>query len=294
MAKIAWLGLGAMGETIAAHLLGDGHELTVYNRSREKTAGLAASGARVAATPAEAARGAEFVIAMVRDDDASRDIWLGENGAAEALTAGVIAVDSSTVRPGWALTLRDEILKTGAAFFEAPVLGSRPQAKSRKLIALIAGNAELFPKVRDVYAGVSAVVHHVGEIGNGALFKLAINAQYATQVVIFSETLAMLARHGIAPSSAVDIINTAQSTSPSLQMVCRMIADKQFAPLFPIELVAKDLQYAVDVAREAGVDAEVLLSAERQFAAAAQNEELRDLNIGAIAKIYETAEARVA
>src|ERR1700761_3541667 len=141
MTKIAVLGLGAMGSRMAANLLKAGHQVTVWNRTPDVAAALVAAGAKQVLTPREAAMGADFVIAMVRDDEASRTIWLApETGALAGLAKDAIAIESSTLSPSWVRELGGVVAKKGVAFLEAPVAGSRPQAEAGQLVYLVGGN----------------------------------------------------------------------------------------------------------------------------------------------------------
>jgi 3-hydroxyisobutyrate dehydrogenase len=209
MAKITMLGGGAMGSRLALNFLKAGHTLTIYNRSPERVADLVAQGAALATTPRQAVVGAEFVISMVRDNAASREVWLTEDsGALYGLTPGVIAVESSTLTPDWVQEIATAIGKSGAEFLEAPVLGTRPQAESGQLVYLVGGESSTLERARTVLQTNAAAIHHVGGVGAGAAMKLAINAQYGVQVAIWAETLALLAKQGIETARAVEIINT--------------------------------------------------------------------------------------
>ena len=131
MNKIAFLGLGAMGLRMAANLVNAGHSVTVWNRDPAKAAPRAALGAGIAGTPKAAAGGAEIVIAMVRDDEASRRVWLDpETGALGWLGRHAIAVESSTLSVGWVKALAAAAGERGISFLDAPVVGSRPQAEA--------------------------------------------------------------------------------------------------------------------------------------------------------------------
>ena len=123
--KIAFLGLGTMGAGMAGQLLDHGFDLAVWNRSAAKAAALGERGARVAATPAEAAQGADIVVAMVADDDASRACWLGADGALGTMTAGAIAIESSTVTPDWVKELGTAATAQRVDLLDAPVSGSK-------------------------------------------------------------------------------------------------------------------------------------------------------------------------
>ena len=132
---IAVLGLGAMGSRIARNLLDAHHRVTVYNRTPERAASLAALGAIVASSPAEAARGASIIISMVRDDEASRAIWMAsDDGALQTAGDETIVIESSTVRPAWVRELAAHAARRNVRFLDAPVVGSRPAADAKQLV----------------------------------------------------------------------------------------------------------------------------------------------------------------
>src|SRR5690606_22622093 len=137
--RVAVLGLGLMGSGMAHNLQRGGVQLTVYNRSRGKAEGLARAGAQVAETPGSAAEDADVVISMVADDAASREVWLGEDGALARMKPGSVAVESSTVTVGWVRDLRRAAEARGVALLDAPVTGSRDQAAGGQLLFLVGG-----------------------------------------------------------------------------------------------------------------------------------------------------------
>ncbi|MGA9851128.1 MAG: NAD(P)-binding domain-containing protein, partial [Roseiarcus sp.] len=140
MDTVAFLGLGAMGSRMAQRLLGQGHTLKVWNRSPGPTEALAERGAVRAATPREAAAGADVVISIVSDDSAARSVWLdAEAGACAGLSRGALAVESSSVTPAWILELGAAVRAAGADLVDAQVTGSRPQAEAGQLIYMIGG-----------------------------------------------------------------------------------------------------------------------------------------------------------
>lgn len=292
MLKVALLGLGAMGSRIAHTLLGAGYPLTVFNRSPERTAPLAAAGAVVAGSPRAAAAGADAVLSMVRDDEASRAIWLDEGaGALFGLRPGAVAVELSTLTPAWVSTLAGQIAEAGAALVEAPVVGTRPQAEARQLIVLAGGEVEALAKVRQVLGVIGQAVHHVGPVGAAGALKLAVNALYSVQVAAWAEVLALLERRGIAATQAVELLNTLPSTSPALQVAGRLMASASYAPLFPIELVDKDLGYALALAEESGVSSPLLAAVRAVYAEAVAQGYGGD-NIVGVRQLYDSPAAR--
>ncbi|MEM7786339.1 MAG: NAD(P)-dependent oxidoreductase [Bacteroidota bacterium] len=196
---VSILGLGAMGARMAARLLAAGHAVNVWNRTPERAAPLVDAGARLGASPRDAASGAEVVISMVTDDAAARAVWTGPEGAVFGLGPGAVAVESSTLTPAAVAELAEAVTEAGAVFLDAPVAGSRPQAEAGALVYLVGGDAQAVERVRPLFDVLGGAVHHVGPTGQGAAVKLAVNALFATQVAAVAELLAMLQASGVDP-----------------------------------------------------------------------------------------------
>ncbi len=253
MSHIAFLGLGAMGSRMAANLLKADQAVTVWNRSREPAARLGELGASLAATPRAAAAGARIVISMVTDDAASRDVWLhADTGAAASLEPGTIAIEASTVTPVWIGELAQAVHAKGAAFLDAPVAGSRPQAEAGQLIFLVGGEAAVFDRIKPLLEIMGGAVHHVGRLGQGAVFKLAVNALFGIQVAALGELLGFLGRAGLDRARAVGILSSLPITSPAAAGTAELMMAGNFAPMFPIDLVEKDFGYALESAQAVG------------------------------------------
>ena len=195
MSKIAFLGLGAMGSRMAPHLIEAGHDVVVWNRSPAAVAAAVARGAKSAATPRQAAEGAEFVLTMLTDDDASKAVWMTpESGALAGLGKDAIAIEISTVSPAWLERLAAAIKAHGARLLDAPVVGSLLQAEAAQLIMLVGGAEEAFAVAKPVLDCIAGTLHRVGPQGQGVLMKLAANALLAIQVAAIAETLTALDR----------------------------------------------------------------------------------------------------
>ncbi len=246
MTKIAFLGLGAMGQRMVKQLLNAGHDVVVYNRSRAAAEAALTGGAKFAETPKKAAEGQDFVIAMVRDDAASEAVWTGSEGALASLGKDAVAIESSTLTPSWARQLGARVAERGASFIDAPVVGTRPQAEARKLVYLVGGEAPVIERAQDVLLAMGQKVHRAGPIGAGMALKLAVNALFGVQVAALAELLAMLRREGIQGAEALEALGALPVTSPALVGAGGLMVARNFAPMFPIALVEKDLRYAVE------------------------------------------------
>ena len=280
---VSVLGLGAMGSRLAARLLTAGHVVTVWNRSPGPTAALESRGAAVAVSLTDAARASDLVLSIVRDDDASRDVW--EGGALDGLRAGTLVAEMSTLTPGRARLLADRVAERGGRFLDAPVVGSRPQAEAGALHVLAGGDAADVDAVRPVFSAFAGAVHPVGPHGAGMAMKLAVNAMLAVQAAALGELLAALAAEGIAPSDAATTLAMMPTSSPAASRLGAMMADGTTAPNFPIALVAKDAAYARQLSRAAGIPSHAVAGAARAFAEA-EAAGLGALDLAAVARLY--------
>jgi len=238
---IAFFGLGLMGSGMARQLLKAGFPLAVFNRNQEKAASFADGGARVARTPREAAVGADVLISMVADDNASRAVWVGENGALAAAAPGVVCVESSTVTVGWVRELAAAASARGCEFLDAPVTGSKAQAASVE-------------KARPVLAAMGKNIIPLGPVGSGALLKLINNFVCGVQVASLAEAMAMIERCGLDRARALEVLTQGAPGSPIVKTVASRMTTSDYTPNFLLRLMAKDLGYAIEEGRKLSVD----------------------------------------
>lgn len=286
MKTIAFLGIGAMGHRIATHLLAAGYPLQIWNRTPERYQSLVEQGAIAYPSPREAVQGVDVAIAMVADDVASRQVWLAENtGAIYGLAKEAIALEYSTLTPTWCQTLAEYLGDVGIHFLDAPVVGTRPQAESQSLIHLVGGNPEVLAQVKPILEVASGAIHPMGAIGMGMTMKLVVNALFGIQVAALGEVLGVLNQAGLSPEMAIALLNQMPTTSPALAGIGRLIAGKTFAPLFPIDLVVKDLGYLQDLARIHRASLPLLVAAQACYHSAQEQGYGAD-NIAGVAQLY--------
>jgi 3-hydroxyisobutyrate dehydrogenase len=269
MKRISFLGLGIMGAAMARRLLEHGFELTVWNRNPARAAPLAAQGARIASSPADAARGAEVVIAMIADDPASRSVWIGEAGALQALEPGSLAIESSTLTVEWIRALGAACAARGVGFLDAPVTGSKVQAEEGALNFLVGGDAPLVERARPVFAAMGRGHIHVGPGGSGALLKLINNFMCGVQVASLGEALAMAERSGLDVRLAGEVLAAGSPGSPLVKMVVQRMVARDYTPNFLLPLMVKDLSYAIETFGAAGIELDDARAARERFRAAA-------------------------
>jgi len=256
MKTIAVLGLGTMGSGMARRLLGGGFAVTVYNRTAARADALKEAGAKVAKTPREAAVGADVVIAMLADDAASRSAWLGENGALAGARPGAVLVESSTLSVEWVNELAAKAEDIGCRLLDAPVTGSKPQAASGELLFLVGGDAAVLDTVRDVLAPMSRGVLHLGQTGSGSLMKLVNNFLCGVQAASLAEAMAMIERSGLDRAQALEVLSNGAPGSPLLRTLSGRMAAQDYKTNFAVDLMAKDIAYAIEEARRHGVTLE--------------------------------------
>jgi 3-hydroxyisobutyrate dehydrogenase-like beta-hydroxyacid dehydrogenase len=278
--RIAFLGLGAMGSRMASRLVAQGAQVTVWNRSAGAAAPLVAAGARRAATPREAVTGAGLVLAMLRDDEASRTVW---NNALAGVEPGALAIECSTLTIAWVRELAALAAARGVRFLDAPLAGSRPQAEAGALIFLAGGAADDLAAAEPVLRLMGGAVHHAGPSGAGAAVKLAVNALLGVQVAAVAELLGMLRASGAEAARAVEIIGATPVCSPAAKAAAGAMLSGAFAPLFPVELAEKDLGYLLDASGGASLP---VAAAVRGVMAQAIAQGLGADNITGIARLY--------
>jgi 3-hydroxyisobutyrate dehydrogenase len=268
---VALLGLGTMGQGMARNLLKAGFPLTVWNRTTAKTKPLAHSGAAIAATPAQAAIHAGVVIAMVSDDDVSRSVWLGENGALAAMQPGSIVIESSTLSPGWIAELLSAVNQRGVRMADAPVTGSRVQAETGQLTFLVGSDEETLDAVTPVLRCMGKEVLHLGPVGSGTQMKLINNFLSAVQVSSFAEALAWIERTRLPRGTALDFLKRAAPGSPIFATMADRMTRRTYDVNFLLRLIEKDLRYAHAAAARLGVELSMGSAAEKLFRAARES-----------------------
>lgn len=234
--------------------LADGFPLAVWNRSRAKAEPLAAAGARVAGTPAEAVAGADVVITMLADGDATASVM---TAARAALGADTLWLQMGTVGGTATERLAGLAAEAGVAFVDAPVSGTRQPAEQGRLTVFASGPAELADRCRPVFDAVAAKVLWVGEVGAGTKLKLVVNAWLAALVGGLAESVALAERIGVDPRRFLEAIDGAPVGAPYAQLKGTMMIDREYPPSFPLHLLAKDVALVADAAAEAGLELRV-------------------------------------
>ncbi len=291
-ARVGFIGLGIMGWPMAANLARAGTPLAVWTRTTEKAERFAAEhGAVVAPSPAAAAEGADAVISMVVDAPEVEAVLLGEQGAAETLAEGALAIDMSTIAPTAARGIGERLAARGIGFLDAPVTGSRPRAEDGTLTIMVGGEATDFERARSLFEALGKLVVHVGPSGHGAMTKVIANTVTAINAAALAEALTMVRAAGVDPDRFLEVARAGSSGSTMMELKAQAMLDADFEPLFKLEHMLKDVRHCLAEARALGIDLKLAGLAERLYAAGVEAGH-GEQDFAAVVTVAEAAAAR--
>ena len=253
MAKAAFLGLGVMGYPMAGHLQAAGHDVTVYNRTAAKAeAWVAQHGGAMATTPNDAAKGAEYVMACVGNDDDLRAVCTGEDGAFHGMAEGSIFVDHTTVSAKVTRELYEAGADQGIAFVDAPISGGQAGAENGVLSIMCGGDQLAYDAAEPVMQVYSKICRRIGDSGAGQMTKMCNQIAIAGLVQGLSEALHFAEKAGLDGRAVVEVIS--QGAAGSWQMANRYetMLDDYFEHGFAVDWMRKDLGICLNTANETG------------------------------------------
>ncbi len=253
MAKVTFLGLGVMGYPMAGHLAANGHEVTVYNRTAAKADKWAAEhGGKTAATPREAAEGAEFVMACVGNDDDLRGVCLGEDGAFAGMAPGTIFVDHTTVSAAVTRELYAAADQRQVSFVDAPVSGGQAGAENGQLVVMCGGDEGAYARAEPVIQAYAKLCKRLGESGAGQLTKMVNQICIAGLVQGLSEGLHFAEKAGLDGREVISVISGGAAGSWQMANRYETMIDDHFEHGFAVDWMRKDLGICLKTADENG------------------------------------------
>lgn len=269
---VAVLGVGHMGSAMARRLAGQGFPLVLYNRTPDRARELAAElGAQVAASPAEAAAKADVMITMVADDDALDQLCTAVDGILDGARPGSVTLQTSTVLPDTVRRLGERFAAKGLGFLDAPVSGSTTLAAAGELTLMVGGAPNDIEKARQVLDTVGKRIIEMGEVGNGAAVKLAVNTIIMAIDVAVAEALVLAEAAGVDRARAYDVFAGGAAGAPFVQYKRNAFVDPESTPpAFTLTLAQKDMALILALAERTGTpmaQAEVNLATLRSAAA---------------------------
>jgi 3-hydroxyisobutyrate dehydrogenase len=264
--KVAFIGLGDIGEPIASHLARDPFDLTVWNRTASKAEEFARNHkARTASTPAEAVKGADVVITCLPSSAEVEAVVHGETGILNAMRRGAVLVDCTSGDPPTSRSIAAELGGRGVEFIDAPVSGGTAGAKSGTLTVMWGGEETVFERVRPVIEAFGKKIVHAGPVGCGDALKAVNNALLAVHIISTAEGLSVLAKAGVDPKVALEVINASSGRSnTSENLIPQRVLTRAFPRTFRLALLDKDIGIASVLAADLGVKTPLIsLTAER-------------------------------
>ena len=257
---VAFLGLGAIGRPMAVHLARPPFTLAVWNRTTERAASFAAShDARWAPTPAEAARDAAVVVTCLPTSREVEQLLDGADGLLAGLAPGALFVDCTSGDPTTSRRIAERLAAHDVAFLDAPVSGGVVGAEAGALTVMVGGDAEALARARPVLEAFGRRIVHCGGIGAGDAVKAVNNALLAVHVWSAGEGLAALAKAGVDPALALEVVNASSGRSnASENLIPQRVVTRAFPRTFRLALLEKDVGIAADFAREQRAPAPLL------------------------------------
>jgi 3-hydroxyisobutyrate dehydrogenase len=261
--KVGVVGIGRMGAAIAARLMEVGHEVTVWNRSADKTKPLADAGAKVAATPAALAGAVETVLTILTDTNAVEQVYSGKDGLLSADVKGKLFIEMSTVPPATNKASAEKTRAKGGVFVECPVGGTIGPARQGKLLGLMGAEPADAARAKPLLDQLCRRVEHVGPVGAGALTKLAVNLPLMVAWQAYGEAFALCRDVGMDPAKLLDLFSDTSGANNALKgrapMIVAAFENKDTGPVtFDLDGGAKDLRTMLAEAKLHGVELPVI------------------------------------
>jgi 3-hydroxyisobutyrate dehydrogenase-like beta-hydroxyacid dehydrogenase len=250
MADLGYVGLGVMGSGVARRLLDGGHSVTVWNRTKDKAAGLLEAGATWADSPRQVAEASEAVFTMVTNTAAVRAVCEGPDGILAGIRPGKVYVDMSTASPANTRRLADEVSALGGQMLDAPVSGSVITLEQGKLSIMVGGDLATFERLKPVLEAIGPRVFHMGPSGSAVAMKIAINLSLAVQMLAFSEGVLLAEKSGIDRAKAVEVMLASVIASPMITYRGPFVLEQPDEAWFDCHMMQKDMNLALELGHE--------------------------------------------
>ena len=253
MAELGFVGLGVMGSRMVKRLMGAGHAVTGYNRTKSKAQPLLDAGMRWGETPRAVAEAADVTFSMLTDTAALHAVAGGPDGIVAGLGPGKIYVDMSTVSPSASRALAAQVGDRGARMLDAPVSGSVSTLEAGKLSIMVGGDHQAFERVLPILRDIGPKVTHVGRNGLAVSMKIATNLSLAVQMLAFSEGVLLAEKSGISRATAVEVLLNSVVASPMVTYRGPFVLKMPDEAWFDVNMMQKDMQLALEMGKDLNV-----------------------------------------
>jgi 3-hydroxyisobutyrate dehydrogenase-like beta-hydroxyacid dehydrogenase len=284
--KVAFVGLGIMGEAMAKNVVKKGYSLSVYNRSGEKAKRLEEKGAAVAGTPKDAAKAADVVILMLTGPEAVGEVLEGPEGLSEGLEPGKTLINMSTVPPSYAKALSKRLEPLGVAVIDAPVSGSRKPAEEGTLVILAGGPEDKVKEMEPLLLTMGKKIIYCGQAGQGASMKMATNLLLGIMAAGLCEAVNLGQKCGLSTSTMLETMLSGPMGCALFEFKKPMLISGAYSAQFPLKHMEKDLKFIIQTADEAGAAVPGGHTA-FQLYRQALGHGLADMDFAAVKKVFE-------
>ena len=265
MKKIGIIGMGMLGNAVALHLLDSGFEVTVYNRTKEKTTQAREKGAKVVTSPKEIAENSELIITVVKDAAAVKEISFEKDGIIEGKHEKLIVADMSTIDPTESKNISRKFQEHNIHKLDIPVMGGPNVAISGNLVMMVSGNKESFDHCKNVFEKIANKVFFLGESGVAHSVKLAMNLQITMLALALSEGIILMKKANVDPKIFLKILNSTYfKTGMSEKKAFKMIENK-FDATFTLSNLKKDISTITSAAKSLGIELPMIKKAEQVY-----------------------------
>src|SRR6202163_4080517 len=253
MANLGFVGLGVMGSELVHRLLGMGHSVVGYNRTRAKAEWLVKKGMKWADSPRAVAASTDVIFSMVTNSAALAAITEGPDGILAGLTPGKIFADISTVSPAFSREVAIKVRAKGCDMVDCPVSGSVITLQEGKLSVMVGGRPEIFEKIKPLLLDIGPKVTYVGDNGLALVMKIGTNLSLAVQMLAFCEGVLLAEKSGIARETAVDVLTHSVIASPMVQYRGPFVLKMPEEVWFSVNMMQKDMLLALEMGRQLDV-----------------------------------------
>jgi 3-hydroxyisobutyrate dehydrogenase len=265
MKKIGIIGLGMLGNAVALHLLDSGFDVTVYNRTKEKTTQIKEKGAKVAISPKELAENVELVIIVVKDTDAVKQVSFEKDGIVESENKKLIVADMSTINPSESKNISEKFLEYNIQKLDVPVMGGPNVAITGDLVMMASGDKKIFEKCKDIFYNIANKVFFLGESGVAHSVKLAMNLQITMLALALSEGITFIKKSNVDPKIFLEILNSTYFKTGMSEKKAYKMADGKYNATFTLANLKKDINTITETAKSLGIKLPMIEKAEELY-----------------------------
>ena len=279
--RIGIVGTGLLGTAVGLNLLRKGHSLTVYNRTRSKTAALEKEGAKIVESPKKVSENSDIVFSIVKNADAVKKIAFGDECIACGRHDGLVVCDMSTINPISSKEIADEFSSQGISFLDTPVMGGPNIAITGELVMMVGGQKETFEKCKPVFDDIANKVFHLGPNGSAHSVKIAMNLQIAMLALAISEGITLARGAKIDPEIFLKILNSTYFKTGMSENKAYKMLKGDYDPTFTLSNLKKDLDTINEAAKSYGLSLPMATRANQVYQDA-ENEGFGELDYTAI------------